>query len=100
MLNLSWPLGCYEPDNIFLMKELLAISLVRSPDLGALSCVPDHFDGMALSDTLDDEVIGNEDIRRSQPVAIGTGQIMNPFPFKGLGIIPSEAKVQEAPFLF
>lgn len=63
------------------MQDLLAISLVRSPDLGVVGCVPYHSERMILSDTLDDKVTGDEDVRQSQLVATDTGddQILNPF---------------------
>jgi len=61
------------------MQDLLAISLVRSPDLGVVGCVPYHSERMILSDTLDDKVTGDEDVRQSQLVATDTHQILNPF---------------------
>lgn len=44
------------------MQDLLAISLVRSPDLGFVGCVPYQSGRMILSDTLDDKVTGDEDV--------------------------------------
>lgn len=82
------------------MKELLTISLVRSPNLGVVSCVPCHSDRIILSDTSDDKVTGDEDARQSQLVTRDSCQILNQFLSQGNGNIPSEAKVQEALFLF
>ncbi|CAJ2671522.1 unnamed protein product [Trifolium pratense] len=73
-------------------KELLALSPVRSPDLEVVSSVPYHSDRMILSDTLDDKVTKDEDVRQSQLVTTDTCQILNPFLSKGNGNIPSEAK--------
>jgi len=61
------------------MQDLLPISLVRSPDLGVVGCAPYHSERMILSDTLDDKVMGDEDVRQSQLVATDTRQILNPF---------------------
>jgi len=67
------------------MKELLAISPVRSPDAGIVSYVPYHSEKMVLSDTLD------EDVRQSQFATTDTcDQILNL-------VLP---KVQETVFLF
>ncbi|KAI5427142.1 uncharacterized protein LOC127126361 isoform X2 [Lathyrus oleraceus] len=60
-------------------KELLAISLVRSPDLGVVSCVPYHSDRMILSDTLDDKVTEDEDVGQNQLITTDTCQILIPF---------------------
>ncbi|XP_058738205.1 uncharacterized protein LOC131610310 isoform X2 [Vicia villosa] len=60
-------------------KELLAISLVRSPDSGVVSCVPYHSDRMISSDTLDDKVTGDEDVEQNQLITTDTCQISNLF---------------------
>lgn len=73
---------------------------MRSPDWGAIVCVPDHSDGMTLSETLDNKVTGNEGVRRSQLITTDTAQILNSLSSKGNGNISSEAKVQETLFLF
>jgi hypothetical protein len=92
--------SAFVPDyNFFLMKELLALSPGRSPDLEVVNSVPYHSDGM-ISDTLDDKVTGDEDVRQSQLVTTDTCKILNPFLSKENANIPSEAKVQESVFLF
>ncbi|XP_073222086.1 uncharacterized protein [Cicer arietinum] len=73
-------------------QELLTISLVRSPNLGVVSCVPCHSDRIILSDTSDDKVTGDEDARQSQLVTRDSCQILNQFLSQGNGNIPSEAK--------
>ncbi|WJX83736.1 hypothetical protein P8452_66377 [Trifolium repens] len=72
-------------------KELLALSPGRSPDLEVVNSVPYHSDGM-ISDTLDDKVTGDEDVRQSQLVTTDTCKILNPFLSKENANIPSEAK--------
>ncbi|KAL5059287.1 hypothetical protein RYX36_030891 [Vicia faba] len=67
------------PDDPEKGKELLAISLVRSPDLGVVSCVPYHSERMISSDTLDDKVTGDDDVGQSQLITTDTCQILNPF---------------------
>ncbi|KAK7336522.1 hypothetical protein VNO77_17065 [Canavalia gladiata] len=86
-----------DPNNLCgpLNRELPEKSLVGSPDLGAIICAPDNSDGMKLSETSDNIVIGNEEVRRKQHIATDTGQILNLFSAKGNGNIPSEAKMQE-----
>ncbi|XP_004493462.1 uncharacterized protein [Cicer arietinum] len=74
------------------IEELLTISLVRSPNLGVVSCVPCHSDRIILSDTSDDKVTGDEDARQSQLVTRDSCQILNQFLSQGNGNIPSEAK--------
>lgn len=76
------------------MQELLAESLVRSPDLGANICVPVHSDDMKLSEALDD-ITENEDLGRSQLITTDIFQILDSFSSKENGNISSEAKVQE-----
>jgi hypothetical protein len=81
------------------MQDLLAISLVRSPDLGFVGCVPYQSGRMILSDTLDDKVTGDEDVddkvtgdedvRQSQLVATDTHQILNPFLSKVQQVVSS-----------
>ncbi|KAK7244590.1 hypothetical protein RIF29_39414 [Crotalaria pallida] len=52
-----------------LLQELLAKSLVTTPDFGAISCAPDHSNVMKLSGTSDNKVTENE--VRSQLIASG-----------------------------
>lgn len=83
LLNLSQPLDLIR--YFFLMKEFLAISLVRSPDAGVVGYVPYRSEKMVLSDTLD------EDVRQSQFATTDTcDQSLNL-------VLP---KVQETVFLF
>lgn len=75
-------------------------SPARSPDLGAIICEPDHSDELKSSETSDNEVTGNEEVRRSKLINTDTGQILDLFSAQDNGNIPSEAKVQEVLFPF
>ncbi|XP_057438035.1 uncharacterized protein LOC130730138 isoform X2 [Lotus japonicus] len=77
------------------IKELLAESLVRSPDLGANICVPVHSDDMKLSEALDD-ITENEDLGRSQLITTDIFQILDSFSSKENGNISSEAKEEKS----
>jgi len=68
-------------------------SLVRSPDLGAIIS-----DETKLSETFDNEVTGNEEVRKSQLINTDIGQMLDLFSTKDDGNIPSEVKVQEVLF--
>ncbi|KAJ1430021.1 hypothetical protein SESBI_08091 [Sesbania bispinosa] len=81
-----------ESDDPEKIEDLLAKPLVNRPDLRDVICAPDHSDGMKLSETLDTEVTGNEEVRKGQVITTDTGQILNLSTSKGNENIPSEAK--------
>nr|KYP51994.1 hypothetical protein KK1_026071 [Cajanus cajan] len=82
-------------DNPEKIEELPEKSLARSPNLGDIICATDHSDGMKLSETSDNKVIGNEEAGRSQHINTDRGQIFDLFSANDNGNIPSEVKVQE-----
>lgn len=79
-------------DNPEKIEELPEKSLARSPNLGDIICATDHSDGMKLSETSDNKVIGNEEAGRSQHINTDRGQIFDLFSANNNGNIPSEVK--------
>jgi len=75
-------------------------SLVRSPDLGAIIHAPDHSVETKLSETFDNDVTGNEEVRRSQHISTDIGQVLDLFSAKDDENIPNGVKVQEVLFPF
>ncbi|KHN07342.1 hypothetical protein glysoja_012640 [Glycine soja] len=73
--------------NEILAQDLPEKSLVRSPDLGAIIS-----DETKLSETFDNEVTGNEEVRKSQLINTDIGQMLDLFSTKDDGNIPSEVK--------
>eukprot|EP00256_Glycine_max_P032187 XP_006576805.1 uncharacterized protein LOC102666817 isoform X2 [Glycine max] len=74
-------------DNPEKIEDLPEKSLVRSPDLGAIIS-----DETKLSETFDNEVTGNEEVRKSQLINTDIGQMLDLFSTKDDGNIPSEVK--------
>ncbi|KAG4927839.1 hypothetical protein JHK85_054325 [Glycine max] len=79
-------------DNPEKIEELSEKSLVRSPDLGAIIHAPDHSVETKLSETFDNDVTGNEEVRRSQHISTDIGQVLDLFSAKDDENIPNGVK--------